>query len=317
MYVNISSFKALYFSTKIIEDSIRDVIRPFFDLSYLFTELNFSIIYYSEKTIFLSLLQIEEVYKQILINTGVSLDIKNIEDYIEHPNNITSVSFQNSEEFRDWLNCFKKFQKLYVKEDNTYRKVKKSNIPLSINNIKIVSIDLELRYIGTTIYPLEIGISTFENGEINNYHYAVEERINKNNFDFGETKLFKEDQFEDIFESHIHNTDYIIGHGLNSEFDFITSHNKLSNVFNDKIILDTSLSALKEFNIKNLEPRFVENKYQISLKNALTAFDLKFENLHNAGNDSAYSLLLLQKMILLKTKSFNLAPNRKKKIIVK
>lgn len=314
MYLNISTLKAIYFSTKIINDEIREHIRPFFDLKNLFQESIISFLYVLNRTVFLSKDQIDHIFNQIFLNTGIQLNFKDIEQYLEFHDDIQCIEITN---YNKWKKSFLKESTVIYNGEFTYRNVKKVEIPFTIDNKKLVSIDFEFRQLGNSITPLEIGITTFENDVIGNYHYAVKERFQKNNFKFGESILFEPSEFENILNLHLNDANYIVGHSLESEFKTLISNKYCLNIFEEKDIIDTSFALKKEFKIKNIDPKFTNNNNQISLKNALTSFKIEFENLHNAGNDAAYVILLLKKMISVKKEAYLKNPERKARIIIK
>lgn len=177
-----------------------------------------------------------------------------------------------------------------------------SNMDRDFLSSKIVSIDFEYNpntqaknHISTVF---EFGISVYDNNEIKYHHYLIEENyINKktnpdlqHRFNFGESIVIKMDDAKEIFDFHMKNADYLLFHEFSADYN-IMKYNGMG-VEGKKIeILDTQAFFKKHFQEELNEPN------PLSLKKLLGIFNLEGSNLHNSGNDAAYTLQTFFKMI--------------------
>jgi len=150
---------------------------------------------------------------------------------------------------------------------------------------KIICFDTEY-YEDDQDKMLELGYSFYNNGTIVSCNILIKENLklkngkyvpnNKDNFNFGETIIFTEEEAIKHILLLVEEADAILGHGVSSDLQIIPMEIK------EKMeIFDTS----KMFN-------FVEFGYKnnISLVNMCKELNITTTNLHNAGNDAHYTL---------------------------
>lgn len=176
-----------------------------------------------------------------------------------------------------------------------------NNYEVNIDNKKIVSVDFEfdpntLSYSGYNIKSCsECGISILEDNQIKNYHFIIEDGYQKEDsnskhlmdkFEFGKTEIIQSSELllklQDIFKD----ADYMLAHGIATELYVLT---KNGIVLPEKTeLLDTYKMFLK------MDENKVLNSYR--LKDIMRTCELDSQNVHNAGNDSAYTLLTFMNM---------------------
>lgn len=170
------------------------------------------------------------------------------------------------------------------------------SLPRKIDDKKIVSLDLEFDEVKDSMI-FEIGLTISQNGITKNYHYIVKENNDKKSkirlsgaFNFGETKFIDNNQIAAILEKHLEKTDYLVGHGVVNDYKILLNNGV--DLFDDKsmLILDTQKMIKTYFKITG------EKRQVHSLKDSLKMFNIQHKNLHNAGNDSAYTYRLLEEI---------------------
>lgn len=180
---------------------------------------------------------------------------------------------------------------------HTFRKP----MPKNINNLRILSMDFE--YDQNKDFQIsECGMSTYFNGDIVHEHYIVagnyENKKHYNlqfKFKFGESKIITMDRLLKIIESRISKSDYIVGHGVAAEY-LVLKHYGFKLAEMEHIAgLDTQKIFASKFHYET------EHKH-LSLGDMLSLLSIPYESLHNAGNDAAYALQALVKMIACFTK---------------
>lgn len=171
-----------------------------------------------------------------------------------------------------------------------------SPMPDSIENARLLVIDFEFCHHKNNIV-FECGITKSLNGQLQHEHYLVEEHYkNKKNYDlqfefgFGQTKIISMNELIVILRTSLENADYLIGHGLLSEYLVLQQHGLNIFDFTQLKCLDTQSIFREKFNAEDIYAT-------LSLINLLRVLDIAYVNLHNAGNDSAYTMMALIKII--------------------
>lgn len=184
------------------------------------------------------------------------------------------------------------------------------NCEIDISNKKVVAIDFE--YDGNNIsyndydmkYCSECGISVLENNEIKNYHYYITDGSHKtgmarhlvDKFEFGKTQHVTSNELKQILHNFFKDADYFLAHGMETEYIIVTRNNiELHN--GNLQLLDTYRMFSK------LDEEKVLNSYR--LKDIMRACNMNPENVHNAGNDAAYTLMTFMQMNYNKEKIVN------------
>lgn len=177
----------------------------------------------------------------------------------------------------------------------------------------IVSIDFEFMEKNKSI-PFdscyEFGITKKYNDIIEHSHYIIDnENLKKGKykeelekkFKFGKSISIKVNEIEDIINSTLENTDYLILHGSSAELKIFRDNNIQ---FPETLkVLDTQLIVEKHFQDKITRS---------SLKSSLKAFGLQKSDVHNSGNDAAYTMNLFNTMVKKIKLTFNLDINQNK-----
>jgi len=140
----------------------------------------------------------------------------------------------------------------------------------------------------------EVGYSVFENGECKNYHYIIKEIIgklngkfvadNKFNFAFGESEILPLADAMNKLSKILSDADYLVAHGVGNELKWMRKNNiKVG-------------SGLKTIDTGTLGAALMKVKQRVSLTRILTFLNIEHGLLHNAGNDSFYTMKALQHM---------------------
>lgn len=176
-----------------------------------------------------------------------------------------------------------------------------ANMDRDFLSSKIVSIDFEYNpntqaknHISTVF---EFGISVYENGKIDYHHFLIEENhVNKKTnpdlqyrFNFGESKIVKMNDVENVFKYYMKDADYLLFHEYSADYN-ILKYNGMGVEDKPTEILDTQVFFKKHFQ------KALNEANPLSLKKLLNAFNLEGSNLHNSGNDAAYTLQTFLKM---------------------
>lgn len=176
-----------------------------------------------------------------------------------------------------------------------------SNMDRDFFNSKIVSVDFEYNpntqfknHIDTVF---EFGISIYEKGQIEYYHYLIQENYpnKKTNhdlqykFNFGESIIVKMNEVKSVFQKHMENANYLLFHEYSADYN-IMKHNGMGVEGKNIELLDTQMFFRKHFQ------KELNEANPLSLRRLLTTFNLEGSNLHNSGNDAAYTLQTFLKM---------------------
>lgn len=188
------------------------------------------------------------------------------------------------------------------------------DIPTNIENTKILSIDFEFDQ-NKDFKISECGLSTYFNGLMTHEHYIIEGNYkNKRQYDlqfqfnFGESKVVSLENLMNIVAEKLKTADYLACHNITSEYLILQRYGM--NLLEMKHIksLDTEHLFANHF-------RSSFNDKSSSLTSILAKLDIEHTNLHNAGNDAAYTMEALLKMInLTRNKMKNKKKNRNRKI---
>lgn len=171
-----------------------------------------------------------------------------------------------------------------------------TNLLRDFVNEKVVSIDFEFFITkDETHEPTELGISINEDGKINTYHFLIKENYlrkkNKalqNKFNFGETQVISQAQIPTMIEHALQDAKYVLFHEQREESKIFEQLGISIPTHID--ILDTQLCYKRYFREKGSLPNGEK------LENLLSLFKIQAQDLHNAGNDAYFTLILLQKM---------------------
>lgn len=186
-------------------------------------------------------------------------------------------------------------------------------LPISLEGKKVLSLDFEYFISSKKIDIFEMGVTISIDDKIEYFHYTCHNK-RMNGFKFGNSTLIDSDAFMTILSNHLDGVDFIVGHALPVEFK-ILRHNGFDM---DKLetikCIDTSSVLVHE--CITGKQRSVSAQ-QMSLKEALKNLKVQHvaRDLHNAGNDSAFTMELLKRLIHLKKTHFSKGGTKKFKII--
>lgn len=184
-------------------------------------------------------------------------------------------------------------------------------LPTNFENKKLMAIDFEFIPMGNDVDPVEMGITIEINGMRACFNYSFV-NTTKENFNFGETINVDKSSILSIFEEHFSGTDYLVGHNIQSEFKVLTQFGIDESFFENVKFIDTANVTKNEFHFLNSD--HVKNE-TASLRTSLRTLSIPYTCLHVAGNDSAYTLDVLNQMVHHK---LNFNPTKpKQKIQVK
>jgi DNA polymerase III epsilon subunit-like protein len=173
---------------------------------------------------------------------------------------------------------------------------KLSNINDRLNESKkFVSLDFEA-FERNQKKITEVGFSVFENNKFTHYHYIIKENIkclngvfvpnNKFNFAFGESEILTLEEAFGRLREVLATTDYLIGHGVNNELKWLRQNDiKLHCNLN---LIDTG----------KLGGGIMHVGKRASLTRVLDFLGIEHDLLHNAGNDSFYTMKALWHMVV-------------------
>lgn len=208
-------------------------------------------------------------------------------------------SFMSNPEAKNKKNLVKEQVKEITAKENKIRhnliqSIRKP-IPQSIENRNVLSIDFEYDQ-NNDCRISECGLSAYFNGEYTHEHYIIEGNYeHKRNyslqfkFKFGESKIITVDQLMRILLEKLKMTDYVVGHALLSEHIVMSYHGLNMLAFKKTKAIDIQYIFKSRFDY-DLEHKLV------SLGTLLDQLSIPNEDLHNAGNDAAYTLKAFLKM---------------------
>lgn len=157
---------------------------------------------------------------------------------------------------------------------------------------KVVAIDFE--YFNMDAF--EFGIATYDKGMTSHAHFLVEENYkNKKTspdlqfkFNFGETSIIREEKIPEIVAHFLDKADVLVLHSYCNDYLLLCKYGLDLDSHPTLKMADTSF-----FYSKNFADSLSEEK---TLKKILHSFEIDCTNMHNSGNDAAYTLQLFMKM---------------------
>jgi len=288
----------------------RKEAATFFHLENLYSNVHLKHIYMSKNHINSILIDEDGLSKiQLLtkLKFGVTPDIDDIRNEacpfnvntidkftVNEPGQVTNIIKNHMKQ--DHIQKIIHLKKEALRESAIKKEILRSKIynahDKDFINKKTVSIDFE--YINLNVF--ELGVSVHENGIIKNYHYLIKENyIHKKTkpdlqfkFKFGQTEIIPETMMSSIIKHHLNNADYLLLHGHSNDYLILRKYG-LDLEQEEKIkIKDTILYYKKYF-----EP---EQGDALTLQKMLRTFDIKPINMHNSGNDAAFTMELFIEM---------------------
>lgn len=329
MLYSLNQIQAKIASQSIYKEKKVDIIK-FFLLENLVVNEGFNVLYTSDKypSFFLDEKGIDNLFNQaqkkfnlpftkemfyegqrallkIDDSEGIIHNAKNKEDLekieVEH---LESSSYGKQKASQDEQRQVQKDKKMAIlqaqidakKEEERAQFDRATNLSRDFINTKVVSIDFEFFINKDDSYtPTELGISISEKGKIESYHFLIKEHYEKKRnkalqgkFEFGQTQIVSESQIPMLLEYAIKDSKYILFHEQREDTQIF---NQVNVEIPETIdVLDTQLCYKRYFRKKGSLPNGEK------LESLLSMFKIEYKHLHNAGNDSYYTLLLLQKM---------------------
>jgi hypothetical protein len=141
----------------------------------------------------------------------------------------------------------------------------------------------------------EIGISVMDGNECYHRHLIIEENIklrngkfvpdNKFNFSFGESEIVTLNEALLTVSGELAISDYLVGSGLGNEIKWLEHNRVLSN-------------GVKTADTAKLAGAFFKTAQRVGLEKILRHFNIDYRFLHNAANDSAYTMEALNRMVM-------------------
>lgn len=253
-------------------------------------------------------LTIEPVYHSVEVDCIVVTAYESFEDIISQVKNGL-----NSKEAMDKKEEIHLAKKQENKEKKDMMRQLSTPLPPSLTGSKLLALDFEYDQ-NKNHLVFECGITKSLNGQVEYEHYLVEENYkSKKNYDlqlqfnFGESKVVSMDELITILRQSLAETDYLIGHCLLSEYLVLEHHGLNIFDFEQLKCLDTQTIFRDKFNSGFTHAN-------LSLVNLLSLFDVAPKHLHNAGNDAAYTMIALMKMVEAIDLAFKQNPERRRRI---
>ncbi len=222
-------------------------------------------------------------------------------DIIESEKQIPSV-IQSLEDTRMRVKEKENIQKeKKKKKERNNRFVNKINEVLEDSGKKdFACIDIEM-YEKDHSKLTEVGITYFDKkGNIQTEHYLVQENLdfrngeyvpdNRDNFNFGETKVAPLEEIVQIAKERLTDAKFIVGNVVQEDLKHLFSKQELDK-FREKCV-DTS-AMLSRIDNTHEDAK----KERVNILRMCQYLNIKAENLHNAGNDSRCNFMALDKVI--------------------
>lgn len=306
-------------------DNIRKEFAEYIAIRNIFSEQVISTVYVSyDSKFYVDFVGYVELVYAILVKFDLT-----IEPVYKSVDIIDCIVVRSYESFDDVVNQVKEVLNspqavakkeailLLAQQKNKERKelIKKlSNpLPLSLHDSKLLAIDFEYDQNKNQLV-FECGITKSLNGQSVYEHYLVAENYKtKNNYDlqlqfnFGQSKVVSMAELISILRQSLAETDYLVGHSLLSEYLILEQYGLHIFDFEQLKCLDTQSVFQEKFNSGF-------HHSHLSLNNMLALFDIFPTNLHNAGNDAAYTMLVLMKMAHCVENDHKQNPERRKRI---
>jgi len=167
-----------------------------------------------------------------------------------------------------------------------------SELNEKIQGKKLFSMDLEFHE--TTRQLTEVGITIFEDEKIQAYHFIVLETKqfkngrfvpdNKFHFDYGESQILPLEAIQVIVGVLFKGTDFLVGHAFGNDKPFLYS-------------CDIDIDNIAVLDTQRFAPLYLLENKTHNLKTLVESIiGVKPIHLHNGGNDSYYTLLVLLKI---------------------
>lgn len=231
------------------------------------------------------------------INQTMNIECMFIHNYQSFKDIMSQVKIiRNSKEGKENNRQFFLKQQEQKEKHEKLKKRLYSPLPNTIYSSKLIAIDFEYDQNKNHLI-FECGITKYLNGQFQYEHYLIEENYkNKKDyalqlqFHFGTSVVVSMENLLVILNNALTETDYLIGHCVFSEY-LVLKHHGLD------ILEFEQLKCMDTQKIFNAHFIFNPQHTNISLINLLSLFNITPENLHNAGNDAAYTMIALIKMI--------------------
>lgn len=304
------------------EDEKKREISKFFSLQYMFNNLGVNSIYTDDKSPALFISQNDLSKVCLLASAKFGLDFK-YKDMTTSTPSLRPIEFNEEEHkkfnvknFDEVVRVLRDFNitSSYAISQNIKKAAEKkekvslfnrmSNMDRDFLSKRIASIDFE--YNPNTTFKnhlntiFEFGISIYDKGKIEYHHFLVDEIFvtKKTNpdlqfqFDFGMSQIIPLSEVKKVFKDFLKDTDFLLFHEYSADYGILKSNGLGIEKFESLMdLLDTQMFFKKHFkeDLNESEP--------VSLKRLLAHFDIEGKNLHNSGNDAAYTLQLFLKMV--------------------
>lgn len=194
----------------------------------------------------------------------------------------------------------KERRKLHRKTNEVKWKKKMLDAPEKLGRLKtriesankLFSLDLEFHEFTKVV--TEVGVTLFypQTGEIVTRHFIVKEFLKRNNrkyvpnhkhnFEFGESEILSLDEIMDILPELVDGSDFLVGHSFSNDKLFLQQCGCGQGIN----VLDTQTYSQFYFKEHN----------RMSLELICERLEIETKYLHNAGNDSYYTMLSLLHM---------------------
>lgn len=300
---------------KLIEKNLikKDCLKEF-SIDRLFETINLKKVNFTinkETQFVLDTNQIEEFFNYIKKEYNYDLTFFNKETIKINPEtNVKSYYVANIEDVinaRDNARQNPEYQELLkekeIEKEEKLKKFKKmgelENLDLKEKDIGFVSFDFEFKpnVMNKFLFSntFEVGITVLKNNKYESFHYIVKENSNQkegdkrerqNSFHFGKSKTVSFVELKDIIQSFVNENNFLIVHEHSNDLS-ILKQNEIN--FNYDYVRDTQMVYAFNFNKDNEQPK--------SLKKHLDSNNIIYKDLHNAGNDARYTMMLFKTMV--------------------
>jgi len=160
---------------------------------------------------------------------------------------------------------------------------------------KIFCLDIEIQTNNEKAFePTEFGFVYHADGQDFYEHYLIEEFYQlkvdsslQKKFKFGKTKLISYDGFVNMMSDYLDKSDMFLAHSVNSE-NYYLSRTGISLPYCVDAVVDTQF-LYKDYDKTHIKP--------VSLIDMLTYLKIPFKDLHNSGNDAAYTWAAFKKIM--------------------
>ena len=220
-----------------------------------------------------------KIIKEEIAKYDTISDLNGIDDFIEDLSNIKKYSIE----------------KKAIKLSRSKNGEALNSLVIKERTGRFICVDIE-QYEKNSDVITEVGFSVFENNTVTVKHYIVTENAELKNgefvpdnmlkFNFGESEHKSLDEICEIVLQEIELSDYLVGHAIRSDIIALFGSRVVSKL--KPVVVDTSTLP------KYVDKSEVEGVGLGRLANQLGVFT---SNLHNAGNDAYYNMILLLKII--------------------